>query len=73
MWNLDVSQPYGPSRPVRGIALPFTLPLQWLIIDINSLHRLLRCVIAGDVADVSELHSASIFTVEVSRLVSSCI
>jgi hypothetical protein len=24
--NLDVSQPYGPSRPGTGIVLPLTLP-----------------------------------------------
>jgi hypothetical protein len=26
MWEPDVSQPYGPSWPVTGIALPFYLP-----------------------------------------------
>jgi hypothetical protein len=25
--SFDVSKPYGPSRPIAGIALPFTLPV----------------------------------------------
>jgi hypothetical protein len=39
---------------------------RWLIIDANSV--LGRCVNVGDIANVSEVHSASIFRVEVCRV-----
>lgn len=44
----------------------------WLIVGVNSGLGLLRIVVVGDFADVSEVHVASIFRVEVCSLVSSC-
>jgi hypothetical protein len=35
-WSLDVSQPYGASRPVTGTALPFTL-LPWSLFSCRGL------------------------------------
>jgi hypothetical protein len=44
-----------------------------MFIKINPVHRLLHRLVMGDVVDVSEVHAASIFLVEVCRLVSSCV
>jgi hypothetical protein len=39
--------------------------LQWLITDVNSVLWLLHRVDVGNVADISEVHAASIFRIEV--------
>jgi hypothetical protein len=44
-----------------------------MFIDVNSVPGLLYRVVVGDVADVSEVPIASIFRVEVFRLVSCCV
>jgi hypothetical protein len=36
--SLDVSQPYGPPRPVRGIALPFLITYAHKINNMASKH-----------------------------------
>jgi hypothetical protein len=43
------------------------------IIDVNSVLGLLHRVVVGDVTDVSDVHVASIFRVDVCRLMSLCI
>jgi hypothetical protein len=45
---------------------------KYVFIKVNSVHRLLHHVVMGDVANVSEVQAASIFMVEVCRLVSFC-
>jgi hypothetical protein len=44
-----------------------------LIPDVNSVVWLLYCAAVGDVADVSEVHPASILKDEVCRLLSCCV
>jgi hypothetical protein len=43
---------------------------QWLIIDVDFILGLLHYVDVDDVGDISKIHSASIFRVQVCRLVS---
>jgi hypothetical protein len=38
--------------------------LRWLIIGVNSVLVLLRRVVVGDIADVSEVHTSPIFNVD---------
>jgi hypothetical protein len=54
------------------IAADFRLS-RWLIIDVNYVLGLLHSMIVGDVPDLSEVHAASIFKVEVCRFMSSCV
>jgi hypothetical protein len=46
VWSLDFSQPYGPSRPVTGIALP----LYWLGRDADhssASHAKFKTIVEG--------------------------
>jgi hypothetical protein len=45
---------------------------RWLIIDVDFVLGLLHRVDVSDAADVSKVHAASIFRVEVCRLMSLC-
>lgn len=51
----------------QACAFPFTdvRPPRWSITDVNFVLGLLHRAVLGDVADVSEVHVASIFRVEV--------
>jgi hypothetical protein len=40
IWTLDVSEPYGPARPVRATALPFYLHVTKLYFVANVLYQL---------------------------------
>jgi hypothetical protein len=48
----------------KNVIADFRL-LRWLIVDVNSVLRLLHRVVLGDVADVSDAHAVSTFRVEV--------
>jgi hydrogenase/urease accessory protein HupE len=45
----------------------------WLIIDVNSVLGLLHCVVVGNVANVSEVHTASSFRIQFSVSMSCCV
>jgi hypothetical protein len=47
-------------------------PLRWLITNVNSV-LVLRNVVVGSIADVSEVYIASIFMGETCRLLSFCV
>jgi hypothetical protein len=47
----------------------YVWPSRWVIFYVNYVLGLLRCVNMGNVADVSEVHYASIVTVEMRKLV----
>jgi hypothetical protein len=52
--------------PVGKQKMYTNLKLAWcLIVDVNSVFGLLRHVVLGDVADVSEVNAFSIFRVKV--------